>query len=224
MSPAETTIVLIVAILVIGFVIKWVSREEKPEAPARAPDSVDQLLAEVSGVEPETAAEVVAITSDGWAFVPDGDEVQLIPPDTHDEDVPVRSEVVTGLQPQIDPDIQIMGGRGGPVDPRTHRPVSQWKLGQHLDAGDLIAARVKRGAPDFDPWRLEAIGRDRDYRAWFFETEEAARAALDLLQRRVVRALKDADGDPVAVGPEDFDRARREDEETEQALDQPADE
>jgi len=163
---------------------------------------------------------VVAITSDGWAFVPDGADVHLIPPDTHDEDLPVRSEVVTGYQPQIDPDIQMLGGRGGPVNPHSRRPVVNWKPGEHLDLGDLIGARVKRGAPDLDRWRLEAIGRDGDYRAWFFETQEAARAALDLLERRVVRAPKDEDGDPRPPGPEDFDEARRLDEETERALDE----
>jgi len=162
---------------------------------------------------------VVAITSDGWAFVPDGGEVQLIPPATHEEDVPIRSADATGdYGPQTDPDIQIMGGRGGPVSPRTHRPVGSWKVGEHIDHGDLVGVRVKRGAPDLDPWRLEALGRDGDYRAWFFETEEAARAAMVLLER-VVRPPRDEDGEPHPPGPDDFEAARRRDEETEQALD-----
>src|SRR3990172_2697740 len=45
---------------------------------------------------------------------------------------------------------------------------------EQLGRGDLIAARVKRGAPDHDPWRLEALGRDGEYQAWRFETEDAA--------------------------------------------------
>ena len=87
-----------------------------------------------------------------------------------------------------------------------------------LDAGDAVGARVRRGAPDFDPWRLEMVGRDGNYDAWFFETEEAARAALDLLQRRIVRVPLDEDGEPQPVRDLDFDEARRRDEETEHAL------
>jgi hypothetical protein len=219
MTPAETTIVLVVAIAVIALVIRGLSRDERAARPPEAMDQVETLLADVSRADPATISEVVAITSDGWAFVPDGEEVQLIPPDTHDEDLPRRSDVADGARPQTDPVIQVLSGRGGPVDPRTRRPVAQWKPGARLDVGDLIGARVKRGAPDLDPWRLEALGRDGDYRAWFFETEESSRAALDLLVRRVVRAPKDEDGEPRPPRPEDYEEARRLDEETERALD-----
>ena len=133
--------------------------------------------------------------------------------------MPVRSEYTTGPSSQTDPEIQVMGGRGGPVHPRTHHPTGTFKPGERINVGDLIGARVKRGAPDLDPWRLEAVGRDQDYRAWFFETEEAARAALALLDRRVVRPLKDEDGDTRLLTPADFDAARELDEETERALD-----
>jgi len=200
MTPAETTIVLVVAIGVIALVMKWSSRDERPEDASHPPDAVDRLLAEVSGADPETAGEVVAISSEGWAFVPDGHGVQLIPPKDPDEDLPVP----VSFGP-------------GPVDPRTRRPLPPGKPGQHLDPGDLTGARVKRGAP----WRLEALGRDGDYRAWFFETEEAARAALEMLERRIVRPPKDEYGEPRPPAPDDFDEARRVDEETLRALDEP---
>ncbi len=217
MSPAETTVVMVIVVGVVAMLVKWFTRDE--HATTAAVDPVDALLAEVSGADPETAGEIVAITSDGWAFVPDGHAVQLIPPDSGESDVPVRSEYTTGNSPQTDPEIQVMGGRGGPVHPRTHHPTGSWKPGQRINAGDLIGARVKRGAPDHDPWRLEAVGRDNDYRAWFFETEEAARAALALLDRRVVRPVRDEDGEPRILTPADFDAARELDEETERALD-----
>jgi hypothetical protein len=89
---------------------------------------------------------------------------------------------------------------------------------EQLARGDLIAARVTRGAPDHDPWRLEGLGRDHEYRAWRFETEEAARAALALVMSRVVRPARDADGEPLALGAADFADARRREEEIEAEL------
>lgn len=217
MSTAESAIGLILLVGLVALVMKWLTADKSETPPAS--DSVEALLAEVQGADPGAAAEVVAITSDGWAFVPDGEEVQLIPPGDPDDVVPVRSMFETGNQPQTDPDIQVMTGRGGPINPRTHKPVSSWKPGDHLDRGDYVGVRVKRGAPDFDPWRLEALGRDGEYRAWFFETEDAARAAHDLLERRIVVPRRDPHGDPVPARDEEFDEARRLDEETERALD-----
>lgn len=69
--------------------------------------------------------------------------------------------------------------------------------------GDLIDARVKRGAPDHDPWRLEALGRDGEYRAWRFETEDAARLALHIV-RRVVQPRLDGEGDVLPVADADY--------------------
>jgi hypothetical protein len=82
----------------------------------------------------------------------------------------------------------------------------------------MIAARVVRGAPGVDPWRLEALGRDYDYSPYAFETEEAARIALALVEERVVRPPRDEHGDAIPVGAEDFAVARRQFDETEQAL------
>jgi len=113
--------------------------------------------------------DAVAVTSDGWAFVPHQRTVQLLP----------------------------VGAEEG------------WAAKTHLAVGDLIAARVVRGAPSVDPWRLEALGRDHDFRAWPFETESAARAALELVQRFTVRPPRDEEGDPIPVGEEDFFVAQR---------------
>ena len=104
--------------------------------------------------------QIAAITSDGLMFIPFEQGVQLLIPASR-EDWPRSSR------------------------PRRSR-VAGWPA--CCSCGDLGAARVVRGAPGVDPWRLEALGRDREYLAWSFETEEAARAALDLLERIVVRA------------------------------------
>lgn len=89
---------------------------------------------------------------------------------------------------------------------------------QHLQRGDLIAARIRRGAPDHDPWRVEALGRDREYRAWRFETEDAARAALALLVRSIVRPPSLEEGPAAAIGEADFAEAKRREEEIEREL------
>jgi len=130
--------------------------------------------------------EAVAVTSDGWTFLPvaDRDRVQLIPPLARRD-----------------------------ADPIAPRPVPE-----QLARGDLIAARVRRGAPDHDPWRLEALGRDHDYRAWRFETEEAARAALALISRSIVAPPRDAEDADLHVGDEAFAAARRREEEIESEL------
>lgn len=193
MTPAETTIGLVAVVGVVALAMKLFSRDERPVTPTREVDPVDALLAEVSGADAHAAGDVVAVTSDGWSFVPDGEDVTLIPPENPE-----------------------LGDMAPASEGRTQAMVLP---PSHIDVGDFIGARVIRGAPGHDPWRLEALGRDGEYRAWFFETEGAARAALDLLERRIVRVPVDDDGDPRPSSGADFDEARRIDEETERALD-----
>jgi hypothetical protein len=90
-----------------------------------------------------------------------------------------------------------------------------------LKPGDLIAARVRKGSPDLDPWRLETLGRDRDLTAWIFEVPEAAEAARELVSQRVVQPPRDEHGDPIPVGDEDFWVAERQLEQTLADLDTP---
>jgi hypothetical protein len=183
MSTFEATIGLVLLIALVALAMKVFSRDKETEAEP-AVDDVDRLLAEVSGVDPRDASEVVAVDREGLAFVPDGNAVQLIP-----------------SEPSHEPGQSV----------------------SRLGPGDLIGARVRRGAPDLDPWRLEALGRDDDYRAWFFDAEAAARAALAVLERRVVRPARDEDGEMRIVTEQDYVEARRRDEETERALDTPDD-
>ena len=186
------------AVGIVGWLLRRISTPD--EDTVRMPGPHDPLPGdEVATVEDhgarfdeddEVPEEIVALTSDGWAFVPDGAEVQIVPPTGTDEDMP---DAYGGPAPS---------GRSSETPRR--RPVGQFKPGEHLDAGDLAGVRVVRGSPAADPWRLEAIGRDGEYRAWAFETQEAARAALDLLERRIVITPLGVDGEPHAPDEEDY--------------------
>ena len=151
------------------------------------------------GDDEDPDAEHLALTSDGHAFTPRGHGV-LIAPQRHFH-----------AKPRGDDESMLLRG-SDEVDPQP--PVM-------LSPGDLIAARVVRGSPDLDPWRVETLGRDRDLVVWPFETREAADTAHALLERRIVRPLRDADGDPVEIGDADFDEAQAELERALDALNAP---
>jgi len=183
-SSVLIAIVAVAAVALLGLLMRRASVAHPGAATRGTAPPVP--IEEAAEGDDEGSDETVAVSSDGWSFVPvgDRDKVQLVPPRVPDE---------------------------------LAREAGRASLEQ-LGRGDLIAARVVRGAPDHDPWRLEALGRDREYRAWRFETEEAARAAAALVTARVVRALRDRDGEPVVVGDADFAAARQQDEEIEAEL------
>lgn len=92
-------------------------------------------------------------------------------------------------------------------------------VGERLSAGDFTAARVVRGAPGVDPWRLELLGRDGEFVLFPFETQDGAKTALALFESRgVVRAALDENGRPIPVPGEQFEEARRLHAETEREL------
>jgi len=157
--------------------------------PDRAPDWDE---------EDEAEAGTVAVTSDGWAFVPDEGEVQILPP-TQSTDL-----IVEEMGREAIPLDRFTGALE--EDPR-RRAQQTGKPGIHLDAGDLTGARVVRGGAGTDPWRLETLGRDGEFQSWSFETEDAARAALTLLERRIVQVPLDDQGEPVRPGEPDFETA-----------------
>jgi hypothetical protein len=163
-----------------------------------------------AGGAPDGRDEVV-VTADGRRFLPDDDGVQILPAGDLEHSRPVRGRA--GLDWST-----LVFLRGVPVDPRGGRPLPSWKPGERLDPGDLLGARVMPGESEDAAWRLEALGRDRDYRAWAFEGEETARAALALVERRVVRRPWGGDGRAWPPAAADFERALRELLETEQAL------
>jgi hypothetical protein len=183
---ALTAIVAVVAVAALGLLMRrGVGSMPGAAAPGAAPPPPPPSDPDETSAD-EDSPEIVALTSDGWSFLPvgDRDKLRLVPPR-----VPEEMAELTGRQSI-----------------------------EQLGRGDLIAARVTRGAPDHDPWRLEALGRDHEYRAWRFETEEAARAALALVEGRVVQPPRDRDGERVAVDDADFMAARRREEEIEAEL------
>jgi hypothetical protein len=166
-------------------------RAAEPGGTARPAPPTDEAPAEDAPDEVEAGpTAVAAITSEGLLFLPFEQGVQMLLPASRDV-----------LAREL-----------------TDEAVSRGRVLGVLSAGDLVAARVVRGAPGVDPWRLEALGRDREYLAWSFETQEAARAALDLLQGVVVRAPEGFDGEPFVATDGDFAEALSVHEQTLQEL------
>jgi hypothetical protein len=199
-----TVIIATILVAVFAFILRRAaSKRDTTTTPAPVADDSDVSLppdpVSADEEDDDDASEgLIAFTSDGLAFVPRPHGVLIAPASrvnaarTGDEDAPAMA--------------------AGSSEP--HAPVL-------LKAGDLIAARVRRGAPDLDPWRLETLGRDRDLTAWIFEVQEAAEAARELLAQRVVQPPRDELGDPIPVGDEDFWVAERELEQTLADLDRP---
>jgi hypothetical protein len=138
---------------------------------------------------------VIAVTSDGAAFVPDRHAVRLVPPEDEGEEWKVGAGMkATNLRGQA-------------------------ALSMSWHAGELTGARVVRGQADEGPWLLEALGRDGEYTAFAFESRDGADAARELFERlRVVQLGEDEDGRPMPPSPEQFAEARRISKETEAAL------
>lgn len=133
--------------------------------------------------------EVVAVTSDGYAFLPDRHAVRMLPPDEEGEE-----------------------WKAGASARRTASVAASWH------SGDFTGARVARGGGD-EPWRVEALGRDGEFVVFGFETRDAAEAALGLFRSRgVIRVGLDEDGNPAPPSAEQFAEARRVFEETAEAL------
>ncbi len=144
---------------------------------------------------------IIAVTSDGAAFVPHRHAVRLVPPEEQGE----AWKVGAGI--------------------RSTNLRGEQALAMSWHAADFTGARVVRGEADEGPWRMEALGRDGEYQAFAFETREGAEAAQRLFERLgVVKLGEDEDGRPMPPSPEQFAEARRMYLETEAALELPDDE
>jgi len=206
MTPMQVTVAALIGIGAAAWLLRRIARPDVITPPDLDEEDEPGHRAGLAGSRPSRA---VAVTSDGWGFVPREGTVELVPPG----DAQDSWHEASGRSPSV------------PRNPQTGGRLPGWKPGGVLSPGDLIAARVRRGAPGVDPWRLEALGRDYDFRSWPFETQEAAQVALRLIEEHIVRLPRDQDGDPIPVGEEDFVVARRQMEETERqlALEQPED-
>ena len=203
MNPLTTGLVVVVGVALAAWLLRRFSGDEgidremlsgggegRAGGPGRAAPPSAEPGDEFEDDATDESGEIAAITSDGLMFIPFEQGVQMLIPASREE---LAEEFAT-------------------------QAVSRGRVAGMLSCGDLGAARIVRGAPGVDPWRLEALGRDREYLSWSFETQESARIALDLLERIVVRAPVDAGGEPLAAGAAEFAEARRVREQTDQEL------
>lgn len=199
MQPSVVGGVVAVAVVVLVAMLARRGGGEAPEGTVRTdapaqPEPEDDDAGGVEEDDDEESVEVVAVTSDGYALVPDTHAVRFMPPQEEGE---AWKAGTTG-----------------------HSPRGQRALDMSWHAGDFTGGRVVRGAADEGPWRFEALGRDGEYAAFVFETREGADAALGLFESRgVIRLGHDDDGHPSPPSPEQFEEARRIYMETEAALD-----
>lgn len=144
---------------------------------------------------------IIAVTTDGEAFVPHHHAVRLIPPEEQGEEWKVGAGIKSS---------NLRGERA---------------LAMSWHAGDFTGARVIHGAADEPPWRLEALGREGEYTHFGFETREGAEAARKLFEQLgVVQLGEDEEGRLMPPSAEQFEEARRIYKETEASLELPDDE
>jgi len=154
-----------------------------PPAPTPEPEPDPDARVDEDG-DGEDDRLVVAVTSDGRAFVPDHHVVRVLPPTEEGEDWKVGSRLKAALETVA--------------------------IGAGWSPGDFRGARVVRGEYEEGPWMLEALGRDGEYITFPFETSDAANAAKDLFERLdIVELGEDEDGRPMPPSAEHFAEARR---------------
>jgi hypothetical protein len=207
-DPKITGLIAVGVVVVIAMLLRGASKPEPTGTiplegpmsegavpPTEAIDGEDDARAGSDGDDEgdDAGAEVVAVTSDGYALVPDVHAVRLVPP--HEE------------------------GEAWKTGETARNLRGERALAMSWNAGDFTGARVVRGAADEGPWRFEALGRDGEYTAFVFETREGADAALALFESRgVVRHGRDEDEREAPPSAEQFEESRRIYLETEAAL------
>jgi hypothetical protein len=199
MNPLTTGLVVVIGVALAAWLLRRFSGDEgvdrellsgRSSEPGHVAPAASAPEEPFEDEDADASDQIAAITSEGWMFIPFEKGVQLLIPASPEQ---LAEELAT-------------------------QAVARGRVAGMLSCGDLGAARIVRGAPGVDPWRLEALGRDREYLSWSFETEDSARIALDLLERVVVRAPVDAAGEPVVAGAAEFKEARQVQEQTEQEL------
>ena len=185
-------IVAVAAVIVVALVLRTMAGGGKsegvapvvpPAPPAPEPESEPDAPIDEDG-DGEDDRLVVAVTSDGRAFVPDHHVVRVLPPPEEGEEWKVGARLKAALE-------TVAFGAG-------------WS------PGDLRGARVVRGDYEEGPWMVEALGRDGEYITFPFETSDAANAAKDLFERLdIVELGEDEDGRPMPPSAEHFAEARR---------------
>lgn len=185
----------VAAIAIVGLLLRRAGGDGVAPAGERgpeegvAPERDDELGEQLDDFVDEDV-DAVAVTSDGYSFLPDLHAVRVMPPaDEDDEPWSAKRSEAQG------------GGhrRGGQA------------IALSLHPGDLTGVRVVRGGADEEgAWRLETLGRDGEYLPWGFETREGADAAMTVLESRGIVALgRDDEDRPVPPSREQWQEARR---------------
>jgi hypothetical protein len=221
LSSTTLAIVAIVAVAALALLLRRGAGNDPASAPR--PDSgMPEPTRDGEDDEEEEEAEEgdetapsdapVPVTSAGVAVVPSGQNVRLVALHPPEEDAGwFESGVAAGSvsTERVQEQLALARRQGTGVET--------------LHPGDFTGARVRRDADG--GWRLETLGRDGEFGYMLFETEDAARTALEMFEHaQVVRRPLDEDGQPVPPSAEDFDEARRRFEETERELAISADE
>lgn len=202
-STLVGVLVGVAAIVIVGLLLRRAGGggvtpvgERGPEE-GRAPGRDDELGDQLDDFVDEDV-EAVAVTSDGYSFLPDLHAVRVMPPG-EDDDEP-------------------WSGKRSDAQGGGHRRGGQ-AIALSMHPGDLRGARVTRGGADDSPWLLETLGRDGEFLPWGFETREAAEAAKAVLESRGIVALgRDEEDRPVPPSREAWEEARRLWEETQAEL------
>ena len=186
-------VVAVAAVIVVALAMRAMGSGEKsegvvPTMPPAPPAPEPQRARDESDDDEEEDGEddrlVVAVTSDGRAFVPDLHVVRILPPPEEGEEWKVGVRLKAALD--------------------------AFATGAGLHPGDLHGARVVRGDFDEGPWLLESLGRDGEYITFPFETSDAANAAKGLFEQLdIVQLGEDEDGRPMPPSAEQFAEARR---------------
>ena len=195
---SSTLAIALVLLIAVG---AWLLRRNASEtALTQAPrDPKQDEPPEPEAFEDDDDLEL-AVTSEGVVFVPDSHAVRLLPLGGPSGIGAYREDIEAGTIA---------------IGPGERLSLGGQKPGSALNVGDFTAARLKRGAAGVVPWRIETLGRDGEFGAFEFETEDGARAALALLERfGIVRRPLDEDGRSIPASPEDFEEARRRYEES----------
>ena len=183
---AELALVVAIAVVLMVGVGSTRSESSASDASDGTPSSDASVAEEGDAADEDDEPHVVAVTSDGEAFVGYQHMILLVPPEDEGE----AWKVGAGLR--------ATNLRGASA------------LSASWQAGELTGVRVVQGGADEGPWRFEALGRDGEYLPYPFETREGAEAAKQLFERmRIVRLGEDEDGRAMPPSAEQFAEARR---------------
>src|SRR5206468_7605700 len=111
------------------------------------------------GLAGSRSSKAVAVTSDGWGFVPREGTVELVPPG-ETEDAWLEA---SRRSPSV------------PRNPQTGGRPPGWKPGGVPSPGHPNAARLRRWAPGWVPAWHRAPGRAYNFRPWPFGSQYAGR-------------------------------------------------